>query len=197
MNASTANRSAAGSMAGCFATAHRNHVDVREIERLSLRGVGVQNISMQLGCSMEDVRRVLAPVSAPANDDRLAEPVPVPVPVVIVPPATTFRSERDQRFKGLWEAGVPRSEICGLLKISNTRLDSIRTRLRLPPRRAGRAPEEWTPAQDAALRSLYIVGGMSAAAASKKIGKTPGAVRGRAKRLGLAIGRQAAPSAPR
>lgn len=190
MSAATANRSAAGSMAGCFATAPRAHVDVIEIERLSRKGVGVQNISMQLGCSMEDVRRVLAPRPSAANDD-----VPKPAPVV-VPPPTIFKSARDQRFKGLWEAGVPRSEICSLLRISNGRIDSIRTRLRLTPRKAGRLPEEWTPQQDETLRSLYIVGGAPADVVGKKIGKTGKAVRARAHRLGIGLGRQTTPSAP-
>lgn len=120
--------------AGCFATAKRAHVNARDIERMKARGLGVQNIAMQLGCSMEDVRRVLAPPPPspePAND-----------PVEIVPkvPPVVFASEEAEAycFRALWVAGQPRHKIMTAMGISRRRADHLRDKLGLNHRKAGR-----------------------------------------------------------
>lgn len=125
--------------AGCFATARRAHIDGLEIERLHKRGVGVQNIAQQLGCSMEDVRRVLSPAHGQpspeaANDD-------VPPPESPMPPPAGGRSTEAETFRALWLSDLTRTEIRARMGISGRRLNDLRMSLRLPLRQPGRRPE--------------------------------------------------------
>lgn len=61
------------SSTGKVPASRRAPVDAALIHRMKARGLSAQHIAQQTGFSMEDVRRVLAPV--PAND---AAPAPAP-----------------------------------------------------------------------------------------------------------------------
>ena len=115
----------------------RPSVDASLIHRLKDRGLGVQNIALQTGFSMEDVRRVLAP--APAND---------PAPVAVHPVAQPERrptsgalpralTENDQRTLALVEQGQITQALAA--QIMNCSTKFIRRHLEL---RAEAAREE-------------------------------------------------------
>lgn len=69
---------AGGSLAATsFVVSGRAPVDAGIVLRLRAKGLGVQNISLQTGYSMEDVRRILAPTGA--NDNVVTDrPPPFP-----------------------------------------------------------------------------------------------------------------------
>lgn len=66
------------SSTGKVPASRRAPVDAGLILRLKERGLGVQNIALQTGFSMEDVRRVLAPTSANDPAPPVSRPAPKP-----------------------------------------------------------------------------------------------------------------------
>lgn len=83
----------------------RAPVDAGLILRMRERGLGAQNIALQTGFSMEDVRRVLSP--APAND---AAPIAARPAPEVERPATSgaaprVLTENDHRTLALVEKG--------------------------------------------------------------------------------------------
>ena len=125
---STANTSTAGR----FASRRRGLPDWDHILKLRAQGISVQNISQMVGCSMADVHRLLQP--DPSKDN------PTTPPGEQTP--DDRRQARDERFRALWLAEVPRDEICHALGIGASTLDNDRRRLGLPGRVRGRKPKE-------------------------------------------------------
>ncbi|MNC53398.1 hypothetical protein D3C75_1028040 [compost metagenome] len=125
------------SSTGKVPASRRAPVDAGLILRLKGRGLGVQNIALQTGFSMEDVRRVLAP--APAND---------PAPVAVHPSAEPERrsnsgaqpralTENNKRTLALVEQGQITQALAA--QIMNCSTKFIRRHLEL---RADAAREE-------------------------------------------------------
>lgn len=121
--------------AGAFATARRAYVDGRAIERMRARGLGVQNIAQQLGCSMEDVRRILAPAPPIAANDA----PPAEHPSVPERPALS-RTEEEKLFLLMWKSGATRASIMSTTGMSQRRLSALRRIYGLAERTPGRKP---------------------------------------------------------
>jgi hypothetical protein len=116
----------------------RARADHSEVRRLAALGRKTQTIATILGCCMEDVARVLNPdPDAPAKNDNAAA----------VKAELTFqdrRALRDDRFRAMWLAEVPRDEICRALGMSVSTITADRIRLGLAKRAPGVKPRKAT-----------------------------------------------------
>jgi hypothetical protein len=93
------------SSAGYVPASRRAPVDPGLILRMKDRGLGAQNIALQTGYSMEDVRRVLAPatVSNPATPKARPAPTPARPTTGGTPPREL--TERDHFILAMVEKG--------------------------------------------------------------------------------------------
>lgn len=148
--------------------------DFRQIEahRAKERPTPWAHLAMRYGVNEIDLRRLVEG----SNDN---EPAARPVPIQASP-----LSQREQRFKTMWLAGVPKSEIMLSLCISHGTADRMRVILGLPKRAAGRRPNDWTDAEDEYIRQHYTREGQTALEVAKALGRTRLAVIGRANRIG-------------
>lgn len=119
------------SVSGNYTTSRRGAVDHAAVWRLHERGIGAQNIAAMLGACMEDVRRVLAP-----EPTKELQPKPPEGPRDLL-------SERDERFRTMWLAGVPNAEIMAALMIGAQTVCNTRDRLGLKKRGNGGRRARW------------------------------------------------------
>lgn len=153
--------------------------DLRQIEahRAKERPTPWAHLARRDGVNELDLRAMFCGVN-----DR-AEPVMANPPPLSLTPRTTV-SEREARFRTLWNEGAPKSEISYLLGMTSPQMDRIRVKLGLEKRKEGAKPNGWTAEEDAAILRHYITAGMTAEAVGKMLGRTRTAVIGRAHRKG-------------